>query len=72
MIRETEVGEGDCSVISMSVCVHTVKSVVSPCRDGDMLVKPTCSVRHVDVVKVSRNHEKCLWVFILERADVVL
>ncbi len=39
MIRESEVGTRDSSVGSASVCVHSVKSVLSSGRDSELLVR---------------------------------
>ncbi|MEQ2257367.1 hypothetical protein ILYODFUR_034103 [Ilyodon furcidens] len=44
------------SVGTLNVSVHTVQSIISPCRNGDVLVKSGQSVRQFYVFKVPSNH----------------
>ncbi len=62
----------DSSVGSASVCVYLVKNVLSSGRDCDMLVKNSCNIHQIYMIKVSRNHKERLRVFILERANVTM
>lgn len=58
MVGETQVGVGESLVRTANVAVHTVQSVISPCREVNILVKAGESVCQFYVIEVSCNHIK--------------
>ncbi len=69
MVGEAKRGARKSPVCTEDISVHTVQSIISPCGNGDMLVKTGQSVRQFHVIKISRNHVKRLRVLNLQRAD---
>ncbi len=68
MVGEAKRGRGR-ALYAPWILVYTVQSIISPCGNGDMLVKTGQSVRQFHVIKISRNHVKRLRVLNLQRAD---
>ncbi|MEQ2204515.1 hypothetical protein XENOCAPTIV_014378 [Xenoophorus captivus] len=59
VVGEAKMGVRRGSVRTLDVRVHTVQSIISPCRNGDVLLKTGQSVRQFHVIKVPSNHFVC-------------
>lgn len=68
---EVEVRVGT-ALYAPCLLVHTVQSVISPCRYDDMLVKLRQNVHQFYVVEVPHNHIESLRVLVLERTDGII
>lgn len=68
----TEVGAGEGSACSTSVCVDFVKCIFPTSSDGNVLLEHGEGVFQVNMVKVPCNNIHVILVFVLQQADCAM